>query len=270
MIGVAGKGLVVRNWRSYASDPIAFADWYAARFDWAVIVIAGSRTLEQLQNDEPELYQALARRGVAVWLLWTLPQPTSWRQVLPAVFERAYRYGAKAVVINPEVEWKDRADEARLFALSARAASRVAGCKLVVATYPAPTGHPTFPWPQFAVAADVGMPLVFDRESSLDPAYFERAIREWRAVGFEALVPMGSLVRRFVDPDAPDTFATKTPAELAAYLGLMPPAPAIAFWTGGKPSDEIVQVLRTWPMRTTTPAVARWLLGPLADLIFGG
>lgn len=270
MIGVEGKGLVIRNWRSYAKDPIAFADWYAARFTWAVVVIAGSETQQRLVNDEPELYPAMRRRGVPVWLLWTLPQPSSWRQVLPLVFGRAHAFGAKAVVINPEVEWKDQHAEAEAFARAASSAARQVGCKLVLASYPAPSGHPTFPWRAFAEHASVGMPLVFDRQSRLDPDYFTRAISEYRALGFRTLVPMGSLVRRFVDPDATDTYAVKTPAELAAYLAILPPTPAVAFWNGGPPAPPQLEVLLSWPMRATTPPAARWLLGPVADLIFGG
>lgn len=262
MKGMRGKGLVVRGWRSYGDNALEAADWYADRFDWAMLTTT---------NRNPDFCKRLRTRGVPLWFEWVLARPeTRWQA--RGIFEFAAEHGIVGVSVNAEVEWKDKPQEARAFALELEALSQATGVRVGLNSYPIPSMHPNFPWEEFARVAHVGVPEVYMRSGSDDPAgYYDRSIKGYRELGLRSVIPMASLGRRTVIEDAPDTFRSKTPEELAEYLAHMPPTPGVVFWNLGKPSEEILAVLDNWVMPSTTPLPARMLLGDtLANLVFGG
>jgi hypothetical protein len=263
MKGMSGKALVIRRWQDHGATRDEFVRWYlASGFDW-VMLIGGGHT-SQVALD-PDLIGALRAAGIPWWSLWTLPDVDAWKRVLPDVVAFAALHGAQGVVLNPEREWFDQPEAAGDFAAEARVATTDVGLRLGFASYVWPTNMPAFPWSAFTENGDFdfGMPLCFDRNNDADDDYFVRAAREWRALGFDTLVPMGSL---WANSDQ----QPKSANALHQHLAMIPPTPGVAFWYAqGAIDGQVLQVLGSWHPRSVVPLAARFF-GLLADAVFGG
>jgi hypothetical protein len=216
-------------------------------------------------NDDREFYAPLRRAGMPIWFLWMKPLPDDYR-VAERLFAFAAEVGATGVCMNPEVEWKDRFDEAEVFTTQVRALADAAGVTLGLSAYSRPDQHRDYPWEVFSAQMPLGMPLCFDKHNRFDPGEFTRAAKTYREVGFKTIIPWGSIW-------AYDAHAPKTPAQVVQHLETIPPTPGIVFWNGGLQSADAraaVDVVRGWSPRPVVPLVARALLGPLAPTLFGG
>ncbi len=244
--GPSGHALFVRDWRRVFVEeltPASFADRYrAAGLRWIALYLEHGADA----NASAELARELARGGLEVWASWGLVRPGTWRARMARFLERARAAHARGILINPENP--DRAAHARGAPNwnEAEAAAFLeelerAELPIVVASYGTPQGFPSFPWATWqAGGSTIGMPLLFDRDLSADPArYFARGLEGWRGHGFELLDVAGS------------TWAhagrrKKTLAELARHLEELPRTPAVALWSPVPLDPRRVELVAAW------------------------
>lgn len=249
MRGVEGKALLVRSVRDYGRTGREAANWYADRFDWAMVVCTGGGGT-RLANTDPTFYAQLRARGVPFWFLWMLPRPDN-TAMAQRIVDFAAAMGAVGVIIDPEIEWNGKGVEARMFAVEMRERCDLVGLKLGFTSYAIPSFHEHFPWAEFSEGDfDVAFPNTFDRNNDYPSYLFPRAAREYHALGYRFVVPFCSLW-------AHDDLTLKTPEQLVRYLGLVTPTPGVVFFTMGRPEDDVLEVLLQWRMPAAIPQLAQ-------------
>lgn len=250
---VRGKALWLRSWQSIADTPRAAVDRYvAAGFSWvSPIALWGGGEVRQWR----ELHDAFADADVPVWPLWGLPEPETWRGALPRFVRHAVSVGARGVVVDPEVEWKDREAEAAEAAAAIRQACDDHGLALAITSYSLPSAHRAFPWGAWLAVADVGIAQTYDRDLRFDPRYPVRARDQWAELAGPdvQIVCAGGLWNHAARRD-------KTPAEVRRHLAQLPPQDAAIFWSDGSIPPGVWRELKAYRPRRN--AAGRGGLGP--------
>lgn len=258
-----GKAALVRDLGTLGPLNTAVERYVDLGFDWCCVL--GATGVRGVSNDAPAFYRGMNLRGIPTWLLWMKPLPDNYA-VADDLFRFARDAGCRGVIVNPEVEWKGRPNDAARFASIVRNYADLTGLRLGFTSYARVDFHRDFPWQVFVDTCDVGMPLTYDNDNSFTPSEFTEAARTYHEVGFDTVIPWISIW------NAAET-RNKTPDEVARHLSLVPPTPGCLLWNTGLSSPTAraaLEVVRAWRPRPVVPFLARALLGPLADPLFGG
>jgi hypothetical protein len=228
----AGKGMWTGNLAG-AGTPAQMAarmrdngvSWLAVH----VLEIGGERRNPRrtLERYFTALRAELTDPALGFWL-WGWPPPGRHEVFVPAIVTAASEVGAQGVIIDVEAHWKWRAGNAareRLRREQATAlmdrllpAAHGAGLSVGFTSYGAPWFHRNFPWAQFT-RADFSLPQIYDAENTADVATFApRCDREWRDMGFPAIMPISNAYN-------------KTAAQMRLLLAATPVTDgAISWW----------------------------------------
>lgn len=237
---------MIRRFGSLGPDAETGAQRYArAGFRWAAPITLAHGGAEAIRkNRDPAWYRALRRRGVAVWPLWILPTPATWRAELVPFLDHARSVGSRGVIIDPEAEFRGEHDEARAFAREARREANARGLVLAVTSYGTPANIPDFPWDEFGESAELGIAQLYDRDDQHRPGYFARGLRQWRSHGFPEVLPAGST---WSHADQ----AQKTDPHLRRHLAEIPASSGVILWTMPEIAARVWRIIAAWSPKLT-------------------
>lgn len=177
--------------------------------------------------------------GKQLWL-YAMPgsfTPTGWRDGLALLLVRCAEVGATGIIVDPETEWGNGADQIAAFGAALRdAATRT---RVGITSYPS-----WGPMPALATAAGdacFGIPQIYGQPGAFTRAEIESQWSRWRGafgtrlcVGFSAWVPSSS-------PTLND------PAEYNAYIDRLPAAGGYIGWISGPiPVHMMQEIQRKW------------------------
>ena|GEM_PF-2435789 len=149
--------------------------------------------------------------GCELWI-WGWPVPNREDDYVATMWETRQEWGAKGIVMDCEAPWYDQGAQATV--LIDKMTSL--GCPVGLTSYGAPWYHARFPFAEFS-KADFGVPQIYDSQNSMPEDYPTRSVAEWRALGYEKVVPAST--------------AYKTPAEMRDLLSRTPtPEKSIVWW----------------------------------------
>ncbi|HEX8242990.1 MAG TPA: phage tail tip lysozyme, partial [Longimicrobium sp.] len=202
----AGKGMWTGNLAGAGTPAQMAAKMRDNGISWLavhVLEIGGERRNPRrtLERYFTALRAELNDPAPGFWL-WGWPAPGGHEAFTAAMVAAAAEVGAQGLIIDVEAEWKWRAGNAareaerraQATALMDRLlpAAHAAGLSVGFTSYGAPWFHRNFPWAQFT-GADFSLPQIYDGENNQDVATFgARCDREWRALGFRALMPISN------------------------------------------------------------------------------
>lgn len=271
-----GKGVFVRRIRHLDTDPIVAARKLSGwGFEWAAPTILGS---SGELNRAVTFWTEATKRGMALIPHWILPKPRTWRAEIASFFDfvdelRRRGVPLRAVMLDPEAEWRGDPEAAEAFARTFFEMARARSLKVVLTTYAMPP--PDFPLEVFAQYADAGLAQTYYTTSTYGADIFRRSLARWRSRGFanKPVILCGSYWQKYVEPER-----TKTPEEWVAFLQVLPPTPGLCIWPTTSWSGAVVPLLeitKAWKPGVV-PTGARVMLSGLpfgdtiASAIFGG
>jgi hypothetical protein len=186
-----GKGLFVRTVDSVGGvDRVvqwtkwAGVSWLCVQFIWQYDNIYEADRLYNL-NRFAALRDKAAQAGIALWL-WGYPNQMGVSRFGDALATAQSLAQAEGVILDPESSWYNQTGHATALVQVSREA--VAGKPVGVTSYGYPPYHPSFPWSQFAAAADFGVPQVY-KGVEIGPDYQKLGVEAYQALGFKAVIP---------------------------------------------------------------------------------
>lgn len=217
-------------------------------------VIAGVRYREQVAE--------VRARGITPYL-WLGPfhwTPAEWRSTLPFIVGRAREVGARGIGVDLENEWPTMhsSDRRALFQDLGAALGEVARSGLEVVV----TSFPSLPDLETLVSAAGGRGVLTGNAqiygiSAQDGASFARWHRKW----IESFGADRATISFAAEPWGRNAYL-REPGAFAAYLELLPQAPAAVAWYEGATLDaSYLARVATWAARRSWSSPA-WL-GPV-------
>jgi hypothetical protein len=171
--------------------------------------------------------EALFDAGVDVWVCG-YPWAGHEEQFVGVMSDLRARTGARGVVLDPELPYKDRPNEMRrLLALTLDSLDESSG--LGFTSFGVPKYHRTFPW-EVAGGWGWGSPQIYTVSAAVGRA----GIQAWRDLGWEYVVP------------SVPTFGPRSGEKLREYLQALGPAPAICAWVWRATGAHEWRTLRDW------------------------
>jgi hypothetical protein len=202
----AGKGMWTGNLAGCGTPAQVAERMRDSGLSWLavhVLSLGGGRRNRRgtLQRYFDHIRAEVADPDLGFWL-WGWPKPGEHEAFVTAIVTAATEVGAQGVIIDVEAAWRWPAGNAAREATRRAHATALMGLLLPTAheaglsvgftSYGAPWFHPRFPWAQFT-GADFNLPQIYDGKNSQDVAtYAPRCDREWRALGYRALMPISN------------------------------------------------------------------------------
>ncbi len=140
----------------------------------------------------PDLVTALRDAGIQVWL-WQYVFGDNPASEAIAAIERIQQLQPDGFVVNAEVEYKNRPNQATAYMKALRAG---VGNDLLIAlsTYRWPSFHPEFPFTQFMEKCDFGMPQVYWMQAHNPRSQLVRTLTEYKQFN-KPVFPTGACFR---------------------------------------------------------------------------
>ena len=138
----------------------------------------------------PPLVSALRERGISPWGWHYVRGDAPGAEARKAV-ERVRDLGLDGYVIDAEVEYKGRYDQANTYMGILR--KELPNTPLALASYRYPSLHPTLPWRNFLAKCDLNMPQVYWQGASNPKIQLQRCLEEFNGMNNRRpVIPIGA------------------------------------------------------------------------------
>jgi hypothetical protein len=135
---------------------------------------------------------ALRERGISV-AFWGWPRPAQGAAFADVAAQLIADHKPAGFVVNAEQPWLGGSHGSAALSMMKTIRDALGPDRgLAMSSYGAgKVGFSSFPWDEFALHSDIGMPQIYDMYNTLGPEYPARSMQRWGAM-FPAVVPVWS------------------------------------------------------------------------------